>query len=148
MLMTILKHDECIFCQGDMLDKNALLGRLLTAKWTSTYISSKSLQLGLQACQILLLIGPLHSQNVAGNAVWACCGEIVCLYIFISLRWRGITCWEELLGSSLEALANNRSLSHINISIHNRLRRVNISSPFFFLFLFLCFLDFFFVHFS
>ena len=100
------------------------------AKCTSTYIkiSPKSVHLGLQVCHILL---PqyLFALNVSGNAVWACCVEIVCYIYSLASSGEDHTCWEGMLGSSLEALANN--LSYIYISIHNRLRRVNI---FFFFF--------------
>ena len=78
----------------------------------------------------VLLPQYLFTLNVSGNAVCACCVEIVC-YIFISLHWIGSL----MLGSYLDALANNLSLSlyiYTHTCIHKKLSRSFLIFSFFF----------------
>ena len=100
------------------------------AKCPLTYIeiSPKSLHFGSPGVTFCCPNTSSHSMFL--EMLCACCVEIVC-YIFISLHWIGSL----MLGSYLDALANNLSLSlyiYTHTCIHKKLSRSFLIFSFFF----------------
>ena len=129
MVMTTLKCDKCMFFNDYLLDKRLHIGGgckvPINLHWDITKITA----LWFSRC-VTFCCPNTSSHSMFLEMLCACCVEIVC-YIFISLHWIGSL----MLGSYLDALANNLSLSlyiYTHTCIHKKLSRSFLIFSFFF----------------